>query len=67
MEKKLRKLELIEVPMSELEQEALDEILAGYWCNSYSTGNYCGEYYSTGKCTGPGAEKPGDYCLKFAS
>lgn len=29
MEKKFQKLELIEVPMSELEQAALDDILAG--------------------------------------
>ena len=31
MEKKFRKLELIEVPMSELEHSALDEILALYY------------------------------------
>lgn len=65
MEKKFRKLELIEVPMSELEQSALDEILAGYWCESYNLGGTCGKYFSTGKCTGPGTETPGDYCLRF--
>lgn len=38
MMKKLKKLELIEAPMSELEQEALDDILAGWICNSYYVG-----------------------------
>ena len=38
MMKKLKKLELIEAPMSELEQEALDDILAGWICTSYYAG-----------------------------
>ena len=68
MEKKLRKLELIEVPMSELEQEALDEILAGYWCGSYYVNNghsSCTSFYGDRTCALPGEPLQGDYCNKY--
>ena len=59
MGEKFRKLELIEVPMSELEQSALDEILAGYYCESY--------YVDGGKeyCTDLKEKDPCDHCKIF--
>ena len=59
MEKKLRKLELIEVPMSELEQEALDEILAGWSCESFFKGppSSCDKFSETNPC---------GHCAKFS-
>lgn len=69
MEKKFQKLELIEVPMSELEQAALDDILAGWWCSSYSIGGgstSCGEFYETGTCSIPG-QGSGDFCKLYSS
>ena len=68
MEKKLRKLELIEVPMSELEQEALDEILAGYWCESYHVNNghgSCTSFFVDHTCALPGNTSQGNYCNKY--
>lgn len=52
MESKIRKLELIEVPMSELEQAALDDILAGWSCDSFYDGKpfACGNYEEANPC-----------------
>ena len=69
MEKKFRKLELIEVPMSELEQSALDEILAGYVCNSFleeGGKHHCWDYYPDNLCAPANQNLHGNYCSKYA-
>lgn len=69
MMKKLKKLELIEAPMSELEQEALDDILAGWICNSYYLGqqgecpNNCHPFEGDYNCTGP--DTTSNLCKKY--
>lgn len=62
---KLKKLELIEAPISEMDQEAMDQILAGWICFSFAIGEQCKSFDSEAKCD-LGGYTNRNYCLKYA-
>lgn len=68
--KKLKKLELIEAPISEMDQEMMENILAGWLCTSYSpTGTCltygCSSFEDVTECSRNGAT--GNYCKLYYS
>ncbi len=61
---KLKKLELIEAPISEMDQEAMDQILAGWMCFSFAIGTECKSFDGESTCN-KGGVNSANYCLKY--
>lgn len=65
---KLKKLQFIEAPISEMDQEMMDEILAGWLCTSFAPTNNCltngcASFKEKTECTQDGYT--GNFCEKY--
>ncbi len=68
--KKLKKLELIEAPISEMDQEMMENILAGWICTSFGPTGTCLTYNCTVfkdkiVCGETNDSETGNYCITY--